>query len=155
MAAIGNFIWVITAGWLLALGWLLAAAVAAISIILLPFAPAALRLAWFALLPFGRELVDKRILEGGSTATDKTARAGLNIVWLVIIGWWLAIYMTLWGLLLCVIVIGIPFGIQAFKLAGAALWPVGREVVPKALAREAQTLSAQEQLAARRARRAG
>lgn len=154
MAAIGNFLWVITAGWILALGWLVAAGFAAITIVLAPLAPAALKLAYFALVPFGRELVDKKLLEGSSTATDKTARAGLNIIWLVLIGWWLASYMVAGGVLLCVTLIGIPFGVQAFKLAGAALWPVGKEVVPKALAKEAQTLSAQEQLAARRAKRA-
>lgn len=154
MAAIGNFLWVITAGWLLALGWVVAAGFAAITIVMAPLAPAALKLAFFALVPFGRELVDKKLLEGGSTNTDKALRSGLNIFWLVLIGWWLAIYMAIGGALLCVTLIGIPFGIQAFKLAGAALWPIGKEVVPKALAREAQTLSAQEHLAARRARRA-
>jgi uncharacterized membrane protein YccF (DUF307 family) len=101
-----------------------------------------------------REIVDKKLLEGGSMQTDKALRSGLNIFWLVLIGWWLAVHMAIGGALLCVTLIGIPFGIQAFKLADAALWSIGKEVVPKALAREAQTLSAEEHLAARRAKRA-
>ena len=49
-----------------------------------------------------------------------------NILWLVLAGFWLAMSYAFAGLILCVTVIGIPFGIQSFKLAGFALWPFGR-----------------------------
>lgn len=52
-----------------------------------------------------------------------------NILWLVLVGWWLAIGYLIAGLLTCITIIGIPLGIQAFKLAGYALWPFGRSVV--------------------------
>lgn len=52
-----------------------------------------------------------------------------NILWLVLAGFWLALSYALAGLILCITVIGIPFGIQSFKLAGFALWPFGRVVV--------------------------
>ncbi len=52
-----------------------------------------------------------------------------NILWLILVGWWLAIGYLVAGLLTCITIIGIPLGIQAFKLAGYALWPFGRSVV--------------------------
>jgi uncharacterized membrane protein YccF (DUF307 family) len=57
-------------------------------------------------------------------------RTILNVIWLVLAGFWLAIAYVLAGLLLCITIIGIPFGVQAFKLAGYALWPFGRVLVP-------------------------
>ncbi len=54
-----------------------------------------------------------------------------NLIWLVLAGWWLAILYVVGGLLTCLTIIGIPFGIQAFKLAGYALWPFGRVVVSR------------------------
>ena len=54
----------------------------------------------------------------------------LNIIWLVLAGIWLAISYAIAGVILCVIIIGIPFGLQAFKLGGYALWPFGRALVP-------------------------
>ena len=52
-----------------------------------------------------------------------------NILWFLLAGWWLALYYALAGLLACVLVVTIPFGIAAFRLAGYALWPIGRTVV--------------------------
>jgi uncharacterized membrane protein YccF (DUF307 family) len=53
----------------------------------------------------------------------------LNIIWLVLCGFWLAILYVLAGVIMCVLIITIPFGLQAFKLAGFILWPFGRTVV--------------------------
>lgn len=52
-----------------------------------------------------------------------------SLVWLVLAGLWLAVSYALAGVLACLTVVGIPFGVQAFKLAGYALWPFGRVVV--------------------------
>jgi uncharacterized membrane protein YccF (DUF307 family) len=57
-------------------------------------------------------------------------RVILNIIWLVLAGIWMAIGYLVAGLLLCITIIGIPFGVQSFKLAGYALWPFGRALVP-------------------------
>ena len=59
-------------------------------------------------------------------------RVILNILWLVLAGVWLAVAYVVAGLLMCVTIIGIPFGLQAFKLAGYALWPFGRVLAPAA-----------------------
>jgi len=56
-----------------------------------------------------------------------------NILWFVLAGWWLALYYVLCGLLAFVLIVTIPFGIAAFRLAGYALWPFGRTVVTAAL----------------------
>ena len=55
----------------------------------------------------------------------------LNVLWLVLAGWWLAIVYVIAGIFSCLTIIGVPFGVQAFKLAGYALWPFGRVVVYK------------------------
>ena len=52
-----------------------------------------------------------------------------NILWLILAGFWLAIGYALSGLLICITIIGIPFGIQAFKLSVLSLWPFGRHVM--------------------------
>ena len=52
-----------------------------------------------------------------------------NILWFLLSGLWLALGFVLTGLVLCITIIGIPFGVQAFKLAGFALWPFGKVVV--------------------------
>jgi uncharacterized membrane protein YccF (DUF307 family) len=58
-------------------------------------------------------------------------RTVLNIIWLVLSGLWLAIGYAFAGLIMCILIITIPFGIQSFKLAGYALWPFGRTVVKR------------------------
>lgn len=152
MALIGNVIWFIFAGWSLGLVWLLAAAVSCVSIVLLPIAPTCVRLAYFSAVPFGREVIDQRTLDGTSSdATTQTVRASLNVLWLLIVGWWLALIHLVWGVGLCLTLIGIPFGIQAFKIAGAAWWPVGKAVVSKEVDRYAKAKAAQAFVDARRA----
>jgi uncharacterized membrane protein YccF (DUF307 family) len=59
-------------------------------------------------------------------------RVVLNILWLLLAGVWMAIAYAVAGLILCITIIGIPFGWQSFKLAGYALWPFGRALVPSA-----------------------
>ena len=56
----------------------------------------------------------------------------LNLIWLVLSGIWMAIAYLLAGVLMCITIIGIPFGLQAFKLGGFALWPFGRALVRRA-----------------------
>jgi uncharacterized membrane protein YccF (DUF307 family) len=59
-------------------------------------------------------------------------RLVLNILWLVLAGIWMTIAYVIAGAILCITIIGIPFGIQSFKLAVYALWPFGRALVPAA-----------------------
>ena len=57
------------------------------------------------------------------------ASGAANVVWLIVAGWWLALWHVLAGVALCITIIGIPFGVANFKLVPAALWPLGRGVV--------------------------
>ncbi len=121
MSTILNVLWFIFGGWISALAWLLAGVILAITIIGLPWAPAAFRMANFSAWPFGRHLVDK---PGGAETS-----LILNIVWFVVAGWWLAIHHLVLAVALAVTIIGIPFAFQHLKLAVISLTPVGKEIV--------------------------
>jgi uncharacterized membrane protein YccF (DUF307 family) len=121
MRVIGNILWLILVGWHTALGWLLAGAVLCVTLIGIPFGVQCFKLAGFSLWPFGRRVVRR-------PGVRVMGRFG-NVLWFVLAGLWLAIGYLVGGLLLCITIIGIPFGIQAFKLARVALLPFGKEVV--------------------------
>ncbi|HZX08606.1 YccF domain-containing protein [Kribbella sp.] len=55
----------------------------------------------------------------------------LNLIWLVLAGFWLAVGYAVAGIICCVLIVTIPFGIAAFRIAGFTLWPFGRTVVDK------------------------
>jgi len=117
-----NVLWFIFgSGFVLALGYGIAAIICFALIVTIPFGVASLRLASYALWPFGRTLVSKP----GAGVPSGLA----NIVWVVVAGWWLALAHILAGIAQCVTIIGIPFGIANFKLVPAAFWPLGREIV--------------------------
>jgi uncharacterized membrane protein YccF (DUF307 family) len=122
MKTLLNIIWLVLAGFWLALGYCLAAIIMAITIIGLPFAKQALKLAGYALWPFGR------VLAPASTRHKGLSVVG-NILWFILAGWWLALEHLLVGILLCITIVGIPLGVGAFKMAGAALVPFGKEIV--------------------------
>ena len=122
MKTVLNVIWLVLAGLWLALGYLLAAILLAITIVGLPFAKQSLKLARYALWPFGGALVE-------SPDRMRTLSAVGNVLWFVLAGWWLALVHLVSGIALCLTIVGIPLGIADIKMAGAALVPFGRSVV--------------------------
>lgn len=122
MRVILNILWFVLCGLWMALGYLVAALVMFILIITIPFGFQALKLASFALWPFGRTVV-KRPDAGAPSVIG-------NVIWLVLAGWWLAIGHLVTGIALCITIIGIPLGLGNFKLIPVSLWPFGREIVP-------------------------
>jgi uncharacterized membrane protein YccF (DUF307 family) len=122
MRVVLNVIWLVLAGVWLALGYCIAAVLMAITIIGLPFAKQALKLAGYALWPFGRTLVPSATRHKGLSVVG-------NILWFILAGWWLALEHLFVGILLCITILGIPLGVACFKMAGAALVPFGKEVV--------------------------
>jgi uncharacterized membrane protein YccF (DUF307 family) len=110
--------------------WIVAAIVMAITIIGLPWARAAFNIAVYTLLPFGQKAVSRAEYYG--TEDLGTGPLGIlgNIIWLVLAGWWLALGHLVTALLLAVTLIGIPFAWAHLKLAGIALWPIGKIIVP-------------------------
>ena len=124
-----NLLWIVFGGLWMALGWIVAAVIMAITIIGLPWARAAFNIASYTLLPFGRKAVSRA--EHLGTRDIGTGPFGLigNIVWLVLAGWWLALGHLLTAILWAVTIIGIPFAWAHLKLAGIALWPIGKIIV--------------------------
>jgi uncharacterized membrane protein YccF (DUF307 family) len=125
-----NILWVALGGFWMALGWAVAAVIMAITIIGLPWARAAFSIAAYTLFPFGQKAVSREAYFGRSDIG--TGLLGLigNIIWLVLAGWWLALGHVATAILLAVTIVGIPFAWAHLKLAGIALWPIGKVVVP-------------------------
>ncbi|MGD0151363.1 MAG: YccF domain-containing protein [Xanthobacteraceae bacterium] len=124
-----NLLWIVFGGLWMAVGWIVAAVIKAITIIGLPWARAAFNIASYTLLPFGRKAVSRAEQLGShDIGTGPFGLIG-NIVWLVLAGWWLALGHLLTAILLAVTVIGIPFAWAHLKLAGIALWPIGKMIV--------------------------
>jgi uncharacterized membrane protein YccF (DUF307 family) len=144
MSLLLNVLWLIFGGGLvLGLGWILAGVVFAISIIGLPWARAAFNIASLSFLPFGRTTISRRILNAGESdlGTGSLGMIG-NLIWFIVAGLWLALGHVVVGVLNCLTIIGIPFGVANFRLANAALMPIGLAVVPKEIAEEARRRSA-------------
>ena len=121
MRLILNIIWFIFGGLWLAIGYAFAALICFVLIITIPFGIAALRIAIFALWPFGKTVVKR---------ADAGVGAGIgNVIWLILCGWWLALGHVITGVLQCLTIIGIPLGLANFKLIPISLLPLGRDVV--------------------------
>lgn len=118
MKTIGNILWVIFGGGLLAFSWFLAGLLCFITIVGIPVGVQCMKFAAFTLWPFGREIV----------GSGKVSSFLFNVVWILLLGWELAVTTVGIGLLQCVTLIGIPFGIQTFKCARLALAPFGAEI---------------------------
>ena len=117
-----NIIWLVLAGIWLAIAYAIAALICFILIITIPFGIASLRIAAFALWPFGRTVVKR---------PDAGVASGIgNVLWFLLCGWWLALGHLVTGVALCLTIIGIPLGLANFKLIPISLLPLGREIVP-------------------------
>jgi uncharacterized membrane protein YccF (DUF307 family) len=120
MKTIGNILWLVFVGWHTAVSWLLLGLVLCLPIITIPFAVQCFKFAAFTLWPFGRVAVK-------STDTPGASLLG-NVLWFIP-GLILAFAYFVGGVVLCITIIGIPFGVQAFKFAALALAPFGRIIV--------------------------
>lgn len=122
MRTLGNILWFVLAGLWLAAGYAISGLLLCLTIIGIPFAVQAFKLASFSLWPFGRTVVPK-------PGSGGLLELVVNIIWLVLFGWELFLAHIAAGVLLCLTIVGIPFGVQAFKLSVLSLLPFGREVV--------------------------
>lgn len=119
MNLIGNLIWIICGGLFSAIGWWLAGILWCITIVGIPVGLQCFKMSSLSLNPFGKEVID----EGGAVSCL------LNIIWFFVSGLELAIGNFIIGCILCVTIIGIPFGMQFFKIARLALFPFGARIV--------------------------
>lgn len=119
MNFIGNLFWIICGGIFSAIGWWLAGILWCITIVGIPVGLQCFKMSSLSLNPFGKEVID----EGGAVSCL------LNIIWFFVSGLELAIGNFIIGCVLCVTIIGIPFGMQFFKIARLALFPFGARIV--------------------------
>ena len=116
-----NIIWFVFAGLWMAIGYAFAALICFIFIVTIPFGIASLRIATFALWPFGKTVVKR---------ADAGIASGIgNVIWFIFCGWWLALGHLVAGVVLCLTIIGIPLGLASFKLIAVSLLPMGRDIV--------------------------
>ena len=120
-----NIIWLVLCGLWMAIGYAVAGLVCFalfFLIITIPFGIAAFRIAGYVLWPFGRS-IDRRPTAGVASLLG-------NIIWIVLLGWELALAHLVTGVLLCLTIIGIPLGLANFKIIPISLVPLGVRVVP-------------------------
>jgi|SRR5450631_35299 uncharacterized membrane protein YccF (DUF307 family) len=124
-----NIFWIVFGGLWMALGWVFAGILMAITIVGLPWTRAAFNIASYTLLPFGQKAVSRAQYAG--TEDVGTGPLGFigNIIWFVVAGWWLALCHLITAILLAITIVGIPFAWAHLKLAGIALWPIGKIIV--------------------------
>jgi uncharacterized membrane protein YccF (DUF307 family) len=125
-----NILWLALGGIWMAVGWCIAAVIMAITIIGLPWARAAFNIAAYTLLPFGQTAVSRDFYTGREDFGTGVFGFIGNLIWLILAGWWLALGHLFSAVLMAVTIIGIPFAWAHLKLAGIALWPIGKAVVP-------------------------
>jgi len=122
MRAILNIIWLVFCGIWMAIAYFFAGLICFILIITIPFGIASWRIANYVLWPFGRTI-------------DRHPHAGIasligNIIWIILFGWWLAIGHLVFGIAMCLTIIGIPLGLASFKIIPITLIPLGVQIVP-------------------------
>ena len=130
MTLLLNLLWFFLGGFAAGLAWLLGGAILAVTIVGLPWAAAAFRIGIFAFAPFGSRVVDRRMITGHGDLGTGSLGLILNVGWFLCAGWYIALAHIIVGAVQCVTIIGIPFGLQHFKLALIALAPVGKSVIP-------------------------
>jgi uncharacterized membrane protein YccF (DUF307 family) len=122
MTIVGNLIWLIFGGIIIAIEYFIGSLFLILTIVGIPFGIQTLKMAALAIWPFGR---DTRVHSRASGCLYII----MNVIWLLTGGLWIAATHAIFGLFLCMTIIGIPFGLQHFKLTAIALSPFGRDIV--------------------------
>lgn len=122
MSLLGNIIWLIFGGFMSGIGYIVGGLSTCLTIIGIPFGIEAIKVGFATFTPFGREIKV-------SPEADSTLFLVLNIIWIALFGWAIALSHLVWGAILAVTIIGLPFAKQHFKLMILALFPFGRSLV--------------------------
>ena len=121
MKFLGNILWLILGGLLIAGVYFFVGLLMCLTIIGIPFGVQLFKLGAYAMWPFGRALIDGPRESGCLSIV-------MNLIW-ILCGWWeVAIIHLVCALLFCITIIGIPWGVQHFKLAIASIFPFGKEI---------------------------
>ncbi|MBM6405013.1 YccF domain-containing protein [Phycicoccus sp. CSK15P-2] len=121
MRTLLNIVWFVFGGLWLALGYALAGVVLCLLVVTIPLGVASFRMARYTLWPFGRAVVDKPGAGAGAVV--------LNVVWLVLAGWWLALGHLTTAAAQAVTIVGIPLAVANLKLIPVSLVPYGKDIV--------------------------
>ena len=124
MSLLMNILWMVLGGVVTAVEYIVGSVAMMITIIGIPFGIQTLKIGLLCLCPFGKR-VEASPQSGGCLSLI------MNILWIVTGGIWISLTHFGFGILLCITIIGIPFGKQHFKLAGLALTPFGKQIVEK------------------------
>jgi uncharacterized membrane protein YccF (DUF307 family) len=125
-----NLLWIVFGGLWMAIAWLIAAVIMVITIIGIPWARAAFNIALYSFLPFGQTAVMRSFVTGQEDIGTSPLGTLGNIIWFILAGWWLALLHLIWAVGWAITIIGLPFAWAHLKLAGLALWPIGKTIVP-------------------------
>jgi uncharacterized membrane protein YccF (DUF307 family) len=121
MSLLGNILWLIFGGFLSGLGYIVAGIALCLTIVGIPFGLMSIRIGVATFAPFGKQIVE---LPNGNSVL----KIVFNLIWLVFFGWEIAVAHLVSAVILCLTIIGIPFGLQHIKLIPLALFPFGREL---------------------------
>ncbi len=124
MSLLGNIIWLIFGGFLSGIGYIIGGLGTCLTIIGIPFGIEAIKIGFATFTPFGKEVVK-------NSSADTPLALILNLIWIVLFGWGIALSHLLWGVVLAITILGLPFAKQHFKLLTLALWPFGHDLVDK------------------------
>ena len=122
MKLLGNLIWLVFGGIIISVEYLISSVLLMVTIVGIPFGLQTLKLAILALWPFGARI---RMKESGSGCLSTL----MNLIWIIIGGFWISLTHVFFGLLFAITIVGIPFARQHFKMAGLALTPFGKEII--------------------------
>ena len=119
MSFLGNVLWFLCGGFISGLAWIFAGLIWCISIIGIPIGLQCFKFSGLSFFPFGKEV----IYGGGGVSFIA------NIIWILFFGIEMAAANAIIGLLLCITIVGIPFGKQFFKIARLSLMPFGAQII--------------------------
>lgn len=117
-----NILWIIFGGLAICIEYLLASIAMMVTIVGIPFGLQTLKLGILSLSPFGKAVTE-------DTSSNGCLSLFMNIIWLFVGGLWICLSHLVFGLLLCITIVGIPFGTQHFKMARLALMPFGKKII--------------------------
>jgi uncharacterized membrane protein YccF (DUF307 family) len=121
MSLVGNILWILLGGWIIFCEYLIAGLFLSLTVIGIPFGLQCFKLALFSLVPFGKRAI-------AIPQSHPMLSVFGNVFWILLFGLWIALTHTVCGLLCACTILGIPFAVQHWKLAGMALYPFGRTI---------------------------
>ncbi|WP_298775834.1 YccF domain-containing protein [uncultured Shewanella sp.] len=124
-----NIAWFIMGGFIMGLAWWLAGLICIISIIGIPFAKSCFIIGEMTFWPFGQDAINRQNITGHSDIGTGTFGMLGNIIWFILVGFWLAIGHIICAIASAITIIGIPFAFQHLKLAKLTIIPIGQTII--------------------------